>query len=316
MKFEFQLAGLNLSRPGVRRRRLRLALVSVALVLAGIAYWQYLHYLAHGRISILPHAATAMPGIASIKPALAAAPSAQLPPSLNKAANTGVTALWSQMLEAVNISPAIPAPQAIPANPVDAMRIPTVADTIGNVTPKPKLRRPPSTAEQRMQHAAQITLAKILDQASKFPDAYGFGPNDVFSEAKLGSPIPVHTIEEKDRANYQAGQPIKPLLQPENQWVFPVLLGSRICCMVQVKYNGRDYIPGAGVKSLGLAWSKILETWPASKGYHPLLVVNPQVPGYYFTIPELPMPNVTDIDHMFYYQPYVSPAEVILASWR
>ena len=86
--------------------------------------------------------------------------------------------------------------------------------------------------------------------------------------------------------------------------------------MVEVSQIGREYVPGKGNKSLGMAWNKILEKWPAEAGYHPLLVVNPDVPGYYFTVPELPEQNLTDTIQMFYFHPGTSPADVILASWR
>jgi hypothetical protein len=94
------------------------------------------------------------------------------------------------------------------------------------------------------------------------------------------------------------------------------MAGDRICCMVQVYYNGRTYVPGDATKSLAMAWNKINSKWPAAEGYHPLLVVNAEIPGYFFTIPELPTPNLTDADQMFYMRPNLSPADVILASWR
>ena len=155
-----------------------------------------------------------------------------------------------------------------------------------------------------------------MEQVSKYPDAYGFEPEDAFAATKLGDPIQIYTIEETDRAQYQAGQPVKSLLKPTDQWVFPVIAGDRVCCMVQVNYTGRDYVPDKGSKLLGLAWNKIVQRWPASKGYHPCIVVTQDIPGYYFTVPELANQNLTDIVQMFYFRPTLSPADVILASWR
>jgi hypothetical protein len=86
--------------------------------------------------------------------------------------------------------------------------------------------------------------------------------------------------------------------------------------MVEVKQAGHDYVPGKGNKSLAMAWGKIQQKWPAKEGFHPLLLVNPAVPGYYFSVPELPVQNITDTVEMFYFNPGTSPADVILASWR
>jgi hypothetical protein len=83
-----------------------------------------------------------------------------------------------------------------------------------------------------------------------------------------------------------------------------------------VTYSHHDYVPGKGSKILGMAWDKITEKWPAEEGYHPCIVINSAVPGYYFTVPELPQPNMTDIVRLFDYHLNLSPADVILASWR
>ena len=69
-------------------------------------------------------------------------------------------------------------------------------------------------------------------------------------------------------------------------------------------------------KALAEAWSKISEKWPAEAGYNPKLIVNHGIPGYYFTVPEEGAPNITDTAQMFYFHPSLSPADVILASWR
>jgi len=172
------------------------------------------------------------------------------------------------------------------------------------------------TESERLAMAGQTAFGNMMELATKYPDAYGFQAGDFLSDAKLGAPMPVYTITEADRASYQAGQSVKSLLKPSRQWVFPVLIGDRLCCMVQVKQNGHEFIPGKSNKSLAMAWNKIQERWPTEEGYHPLLVVNPDVPGYYFTVPELPQPNITDVIEMFFIHPGISPADVILASWR
>jgi len=172
------------------------------------------------------------------------------------------------------------------------------------------------TEPELLQIAGLTAFESVMALADKYPDAYGFQAGDFLSDAKMGEAIPVYSIDEAARANYKSGQPVKPLLKPCNRWVFPVTLNGRLCCMVQVKKTDKEFVPGTGSKSLAMAWAKIQENWPAEKGYHPQLVVNPQIPGYYFTVPELPMPNMTDTVMMTYFNPCTSPADVILASWR
>lgn len=332
MKFQFQFAGVNVDRPVPQhRRRKRWVMIGAALAMASLAYWQYLHYLTHGtfmffsRPAAAPVAAAAKAVVAT--PAPVAETPAQLPPAVKKAANDTIVAAATAVAEAVKL-PAVPLPQtasasqpiateAAPAQPQTVALAPVVSPVVATPA-KPKAHRPkpPETPEQRLQRAGTMAMNNMLDQASKYPDAYGFTANDVFTETTLGDAIPVYTVAEQDRAAYKVGQPVEEILKPANQWIFPVYAGPRLCCMVQVSYNGHEYIPGNATKFLAMAWNKIADRWPASEGYHPRLVVNPDIPGYYFTIPELPTPNVTDTYQMFYLHPNLSPADVILASWR
>ena len=320
MNFQFQPVGGSASRPSVSpRKKLRLGLLAVAFVLAGLAYWQYLHRLMYGKAPAVPLVVATAPAVAAPTPAPVAKPAAPMSPSLKRAADAGVMAVASYLIEAVKTTTVASPPPAVPslADPAK-VGIPTVADVSPSVAPKPTVRRPPltRTPAERLQRAGQMALGNMLEKANKYPDAYGFGAQDLFEKAKLGQAIPIYTITAAGRENYQTGQPVKPLLKPADEWVFPVLSGNRICCMVSVKFDGRDYLPGSSSKSLALAWNKILEKWPAAEGYHPQLVVNPAIPGHYFTIPELPIPNVTDTVQMFLHNPALSPADVILASWR
>ena len=365
MKYQFQLAGANVSRrSSPQKKAVRIAILTVVGLVAVGAYWQYLHHLTRGSNHALQEeaatvvAATATTAAArtsatattvtaaaaktattvsstavaapmvDTKPAPAAT-EAPLVPALKKATESTIAAVDNALTETVKISPAAPVPTTIQPTPVttatpvavEPVTKPLVAPVsvpMVRVTSVPPVSRPTlvHTPEQRLMRAGITAFDNAMDMATKYPDAYGFGPTDAYKDAKLGDPIPVYTISDSDRAKYQSGQPLKPLLKPSNLWVFPVLMGNRVCCMVQVKYSGHDYVPENGSKSLGIAWNKILEKWPASAGYHPCVVVNPAIPGYFFTIPELPTPNLTDIINLSNYQPSLSPADVILASWR
>jgi hypothetical protein len=329
LKFQFQFAGADFSRPSSPYRKwLRIGLVSLMSVLVVLVYLEYLHHLLHGQQLALPH----FPHLVHSTPAVppATAPTATTPdsakptapdapsalPSLKKIADYSVLAAASLVANAVKMIPtAVPAVRSEPtAKPVN---IATATPVVARVQ-KPVMTHPfrVRTEQERLYLAGQTAFANVIELADKYPDAYGFQAEDFLSDAKLGAAIPVYTIAESDRANYQAGQPVKSLLKPARQWVFPVMMGERICCMVEVRQAGHDFIPGTGNRSLGMAWGKIMEKWPVAAGYHPMLLVNPGIPGYYFTVPELPNPNITDTVQMFYFHPGTSPAEVILASWR
>ncbi|HSY17539.1 MAG TPA: hypothetical protein VK815_04355 [Candidatus Acidoferrales bacterium] len=172
------------------------------------------------------------------------------------------------------------------------------------------------TDEQKLAKVVRIRFGNIINMAMKNPDVFGFGAGERVDLATLGEPIPVYSISEEDQRNYQAGQPLRPLLQATNEWIYPVRLNGRIRYMLPIKREGDQYVAEPGSRALALVYEKIEQHWPASKGFHPQLVVNPNMPNYYFTIPELDQQNLTDIGDMFQYHPRLSPATVILASWQ
>jgi hypothetical protein len=301
--------------------------ISFVSLLTLLAYWDYLHHLTHVSTRLVTHVAIpSVPSVPntdapdSIKPPVPVAPSIATPPSLKKIADDSLLAVGNYLMRVVKLSPAAPIATTAPAVPSVPVAQPERVDVVVSptISAKPAAPRPyrVHTDQERLSIAGQMAFGNMIEQADKYPDAYGFQEGDFLSDAKLGNPIPIYTIEESARTSYQSGQPVKPLLKPAKEWMFPVLMGDRICCMVGVKQAGHDYVPGSGSKSLAMAWNKILEKWPAEEGYHPLLLVNPDVPGYYFTVPELPVQNITDTIQMFYLHPDTSPADVILASWR
>ena len=100
-------------------------------------------------------------------------------------------------------------------------------------------------------------MENMLVLASKYPDSYGFRAEDAFQKATLGKAVPIYTISETDRAKYQPGQRVKPLLKSTGQWMFPVLSGTR----VTHAWGGalgipRDWCASVGLdRETGLAWA-------------------------------------------------------------
>jgi len=322
-----------------------MGLMLAAVALAALAYGYYLYHLTHSRPLAADRASAAAVPVAA-KPAATAAkavtttaavaittPTAQTlevktttTPTTTHPAETGIAGAWTHMLETLKITKAAPGATAshtesieitLPATQPAAVAVATTSASVAPVPSKPVVPHwRQLTSEQRLARAGEVAMENMLVLASKYPDSYGFRAEDAFQKATLGKAVPIYTISETDRAKYQPGQRVKPLLKSTGQWMFPVLSGNHICCMVKVTYDGHEYIPGESSKSLGQAWSVISAKWPEEAGFHPQLVVYPAMPGYYFTVPELSVPNVTDTVKMTVYQPDVSPADVILASWR
>jgi hypothetical protein len=328
MKFQFQFAGASVSRSGTQQRKLlRMGILLCVLVLAALAYGHYLYRMTHGKIMSpavvqssvsVPATVAATVAVAAHTPAAVTGPQT-LPPALKRAADAGAAAIGTMLVEAVKVpAPTTPQTESVKAPALPVKAAPLAAPVPFKIVPVPAARPHTKvlTPEQQLTLAGQTAMDKMLAMASKYPDAYGFRAEDIFGEVKLGAAIPVYAISEKDRTGYKAGQPLDQLLKPAKQWVFPVLSNGRLCCLVQVSHNGHEYVPGSASKALAQAWTKISEKWPVEDGYHPKLIVNHGIPGYYFTVPEAGIPNITDTVQMFYFHPSLSPADVILASWR
>jgi hypothetical protein len=172
------------------------------------------------------------------------------------------------------------------------------------------------TDEQKLAYTANNALDKLLDMAVKTPDPFGFTVDDKLADAKLAAPMRVYTVAENDRKEYADGQPIKDILQPTEEWIYPVVLNDEVRYMISIKHVGKHYVSSIGSRALAMSYEKIQEQWPESAGYHTMLVVNASIQDYYFTIPEMPEQNLTSTREMFEYSPKLSPATVILASWR
>ena len=319
MKYQLQFAGAKAKAAAGRasapppklKQSKRTGLLLVLLLAVGaVVGWQYFGH----RTGKAP--APAAPPVAETTTAATAATSATTAATTAAAATQTepkvVTDVKGQKMMVFDPKATVTAPVAIAPPAVRTRPKPQP------VMVRPIQKRPPLTPEEKLDVAAKKALENMLIVAGKYPDSYGFRAEDAFSNVRLGQAIPVYTIDPRDRATYAAGQPVQPLLKPMPRWVFPVYPseGHYICCMLQVTQENGEYVPGPASKLLGQAWNKILERWPADQGYTPRLVVNPAIPGYYFTIPELGTPNITDIIRLQEYATDPSPANVILASWR
>jgi hypothetical protein len=327
MKTDSLFAAVAVSRGGALGKKfIYIGAAVLCCVAGGVFYWQhFLHFMPLRKPVVVIGGGSAVSapvaGRATAKVVPPPAPTEAAKPVSEPAKIAAVVAVAapavSKPVEAIAIPSLFVSGKSSAKTPATP-GVEIVAQPARPVVAKAPVRR--LSAEQaeevKLSQAAQLAFGNVMDLAGKYPDNYGFVTGDLLTEARLGNAIPIYTIAESDRAGYHAGQPVRPLLKLANQWVFPVFIGNQIRCMVQVSRAGNNFVPGSGSKVLALAWNKIQEKWPAAKGYHPELIVNPAVPGYYFTVPELATQNITDINDLLYNEGRLSPAAVILASWR
>ena len=295
--------------------------MSLLLVAGVLFYWRYLHNLSHVSPQTLRRIAATAKAVPKPLPVYGPAAPVVAVPNIPVAAPLPIAA--------TRVTPAVPEAKtlpivAAPSLPVTPEPVKTVvkmtAPPMSVAISRPVVKTPPPrplTEADRLVQAGRQAFNTVIDAAYVYPDAYGFRPEDTLRMARLGEPVQIFQVAETDRVNYQAGQPVRPILKPMERWAFPVYMGDQVRCMVQVSHTDRGFIPGDGSRMLGSAWNKILARWPAAQGYHPQLVIHPPIPCYYFTVPELPEQTMTDVNQMnFSDKPNLSPAAVILASWR
>jgi len=311
-----QTAGINFKsmippRKRKRDRKIMVALWVIALVPAVYFYCRYVDGLTHVRHPVKGGQTAA----AASKPkrTLSSLPADKPPASAKTETPASATPVSVGFMDSL-MSAIVPSADAISlhadlqparleAKPLPARAVPSVFEPL------------PLTAEQKRLKLAEDGFGEVMNQANRYPDQYGFAPDENLRDARLGDPIPVYQVTQSDRAHY-LGQPVASLLQPADEWIYPIILDNHIRFMVQVRHGRRGYVLGNGSRGLGLIYDKILERWPASEGYHPQLVINPNMPFYYFTVPELPEQNITDTSRMLDFNPSLTPAAVILESWR
>lgn len=224
-------------------------------------------------------------------------------------ANSLITAFSPSAKAATVHSDVLPQPKpAVEAMPV-AQALPAKRQSlISAVPPRPA---PPLTPEQKRLQVAQDGFGNVMDRAADHPDTYGFLPDEELGNATLGPEIPVYTIK---LAGHDKSDPVNSLLQPANEWLFPVMLNNHVRYFVRVASDGSNFVLEDGSRGLAMNYDKILAQWPADKGFHPKLITVPGMPGYFFTIPELPDQNITDTSRILDFNPEVSPASIVLAN--
>jgi hypothetical protein len=307
-------------------RKFLVGLLMVAIALAGFFYWRQFNPFRHGQE---PATASRAVPTATVPVAAQPAPTASSPkidshPAVAKsehqvAIKTAAVGFANSLMAVLSPSAkAEPVQKQMPAAPDPAAEIagPAKQAPVQAAAVSSTFRDPPAlTAGQKRLLVAQEGFGHVMDLAVQDPDAYGFLPDEDLGVATLGKEIPIYTIKLQGRRDF-AKQPVSSVLKSADEWLYPIILENKIRYLVLVKYNGHDYVPGEGSRALAMTYDKILARWPASKGFHPQLITVPNLPSYYFTIPELPEQNITDTDRMFEFDPTLSPASIVLSNCR
>jgi hypothetical protein len=176
------------------------------------------------------------------------------------------------------------------------------------------------TKSAKFREAALSGLDDLLEKAERSRDIYGFKADDHLGQADLGEPIPIYTVNGEEAGNYLQGQEIEPLLQESGHWLVPVRVDGSFRAFIEVyKTRTNTFVAKTGSLTAARVWKKIIKRWPPEKNFHPKLVIRSDVPGYFFTIPEIDPQNMTDIVQITSEvdkPAMLSPALVILHSWR
>jgi hypothetical protein len=171
-----------------------------------------------------------------------------------------------------------------------------------------------------VKNAARLAFDDLLDKAVRAKTSFGFASDDSLDEAMLGEPIPIYTISAEDACEYCDGDAIDSILTESGQWLVPVTVEGALRAFIEVsKTSSNTFVAVRGSTTTARVWKTIIQRWPKEKNFHPKLVVYGNIPGYFFTVPELSPPNMTDtvkvlaeVDR----PAELSPATVILHSWN
>ena len=129
-------------------------------------------------------------------------------------------------------------------------------------------------------------------------EEFGFSEDDNLDDAVLGRPFLEYLIHKREVLNYREGDTIYDVLTEGSEWCFPVMIGDESKCILKVAMmdNNWDVVAIGGAiiaKWVGLA----RKVWPISEGYDPLFIKCWTVGTYYFSVPQVDVYNLTQLDY-------------------
>ena len=145
---------------------------------------------------------------------------------------------------------------------------------------------------------AQAAARGLPEMLAKIPAGawsdYGFADASEVAQAALDLPMALSTITPTALAHYKPGDPVGALLSDTTLWYVPIRVKESVRAVLVVdRMNGEWQVVSLGYAPLAAPLQALLAQWPASRGYHPQLIVVFQAQQYLFTVPELGADNLT-----------------------
>lgn len=117
---------------------------------------------------------------------------------------------------------------------------------------------------------------------------FGFSPADPIDRATPGIPFKVYTITPDALADYQAEDTVSSLLSPTGMWYFPITIDGEMKCILTVaQVDGSWQAVGVGKAALAAQLQEVVNQWPKSRGYDPVLIMVFQAHAYFFAVPQV-----------------------------
>jgi len=145
--------------------------------------------------------------------------------------------------------------------------------------------------------AAEAGLPEFLDEISDAErDRFGFLPGDRLSDAALGEPFQLYTIEPEALLSAPDDVSVESLIIPTGRWFFPVVLEGRPRAILTVERIPEGWKAVTfGMSRVAREIAKVRRQWPESDGFNPKLVIVYQASAYFFTVPEKDSRNFTPL---------------------
>lgn len=156
------------------------------------------------------------------------------------------------------------------------------------------------TMEQQVSAAADSFLKKMQPLLATNMADYGFHADDKLDTLRLDKPFQLYGLRDDSIRDYKQGEPLLKHVEKTNRWFVPVkaLEEARVLIEVTKDQKGQWNGTGLGWAPLARKWQKISGFWPQT-GKTPIMLVMPySMPGYFFSIPSRPDPNLTSMSKL------------------
>lgn len=134
----------------------------------------------------------------------------------------------------------------------------------------------------------------------KKKERLGFDNSTKLTDLKVGKPFKIYklivdSIKNLDDKKFDEKISVSKMVDPLEIWEVPVFLNGRCVWLFQVWKTKKNpkWHPGISERCYP-GWQKVIEAWPDSAGYHPLMIYLRSTPKY-FHIPEKDDYNLTPL---------------------